>query len=109
MTQSPSSLEIGKTIQASVFHLTKTDHELLIGAGMNEDHPCTVYESIYALIIWTGLSEQNALHLDEAKISSYGHSQEFIQLLKWAAEQGCKWIHLDSNNPSIPNTPTFTW
>ncbi|MGG6263226.1 hypothetical protein ACQ4M3_08090 [Leptolyngbya sp. AN03gr2] len=103
------ALKIQSVLKAAKHHISQQDDSLLFGAGLNEDHPCTVCESGYEFIIWTGLNEEGLIHLDESKIIGYGHSTTFIELLKFAAAQGCHWIHLDMNNPVISALPTFDW
>jgi hypothetical protein len=91
-----------KCFEASTAHIKPEDAKLLdVHNG-----PLVVYAYEYGHYVFTGRE------LDEteyAELRKFGFSGEFIQLIKLANKNGCKFLVLDGDGVTYSDLPVFEW
>lgn len=106
---------IVKVFEASTSHITQKDDQLL-----KRENLCTVsaYEIkgggiLYGFLVYTSLEENSSIVEsgipDEAALKAEGFSDAFINLLKLAKKNGCKFLQLDCDGVEYEDLPKFNW
>jgi hypothetical protein len=97
---------ITKNLDVSTAHITKKDSELLNQKIIQDT--LVIYPYGYGHFIYVPAASD--LESGEASlIKSQGFSDPFINLLKLAAQSGCKYLQLDCDGTTYNDLPTFTW
>ena len=109
-------LEIEKVVNLSTAHITERDNHHLAECT-KDDHPELTYSQAgwvistgYGFMVFVppkGNGEEVAEHVHGFK--QVGMSKEFIALFKLAAEQGCTWLRLDCDIPTVEGLQVFDW
>lgn len=106
---------IVKVFEASSCHITKKDDQLL---KRHDTGTVSAYEMrgsgiLYGFLIYTSLEENSSIVEsgipDEAAIKAEGFSDAFINLLKLAKKNGCKFLQLDCDGVEYEDLPKFEW
>jgi hypothetical protein len=106
---------IVKAFEASSSHITPKDDKLL-----KQKDLCSLatYEVrgggiLYGFLIYTGLKDNTSIHemrsFSDKAIKAEGYSKAFINLLKIARKNGCKFLQLDCDGVEYDDLPTFDW
>jgi hypothetical protein len=98
-------------LELSTSHITAEDNEIL-KEFINvppEKHPQVVmaYEPGFMVSAWHNFKD-NPENL-EAELLKLGHSPAYINILKIAHSNGCKWVNLDADASKLSFLPTYDW
>ena len=101
---------ITKNFDCSTAHITAEDNRRLLEAIGDPQAPVIVYKYAEGYFIYVP-TETDAFigGTEKETIKAYGFSDAFINLLKVAADLGCKYLQLDSDAMEYEDLPTFEW
>ena len=104
---------IAKMFECSTAHITLPDNNVLekyqdfANNYMLEEMRVIPHE--YGWIINTGIHSEEDSYPDNCKKIKQAFSKTFLNLIKYAREQGCAWINLDRDAETTDDLPRFEW
>lgn len=109
---------IVKVFEASSCHITQEDDALLQREDLSSLATYKVKggDTLYGFLIYTGLEDTSIV--EDTRVSDMantnwvkaeGFSDAFINLLKLAKKNGCKFLQLDCGGVEYEDLPKFEW
>jgi len=99
------SLEIEKVLTLSTAHMTHADSEYLESLECkSEPRPFLFANYDYGYVV-----RAPSLKHEEFEIAFEDTSQEFRDVINFAAKEGCRWVCFDQDGPIIDDLPEFAW
>ena len=108
--------DIEKSLVISTGHITKADMENLTVTDPHP-YPYTVKETDYGVMIYITEDmelpprEQSVEFITDFEYEDWmdEYSDEFMEILRIAKEQGCSWVHFDCDGTQYESLRLFDW
>lgn len=104
-------MNIQKFLDISTGHMQRHDDELLTFEVDTpaSSFPLRVIGHDYGYWVRVPLGGEDVLISHVNDLLELGFSDDFINLLKAAAKEGCWWINFDCDADTVENFPLFNW
>jgi hypothetical protein len=96
--------------EACTSHISEQDEANLKRDSNDTAHnpSLIIYPFEYGYFVFSDLPADEVEDIHRSLLEKEGYSKEFIQLLKLARQNGCKFLQLDGDGIEYEDLPTFT-